>query len=80
MAIPRKKWATSGSYPAAPRTSHSSRLAAYRDVEKLAAEFRGGGLRKDLTHVTVWVDEGLGRGWESYERIALADLPAEGGS
>lgn len=32
--------------------------------------------RRNLTHVTVWMDGGDGCGWRTYERLSLAELAA----
>lgn len=74
MTAPRKKWSTT-TIPTIPRETHPSKPAAYRHVQNLAQRFHDGVLRADLKQVTVWVDEGFGRGWQRYETIHLADLP-----
>jgi hypothetical protein len=76
MAAPRKKWSTTW-VPVGARHPHGSKAGAYRYVQARAAEFHAGMLRPDATRVIVWVDEGLGRGWQKYETLELADLPAE---
>ena len=73
MAAPRKKWATRH-HPAEQRRVHPSQAAAYRYVQKEAGHYRLGALRADLTRITVWVDEGLGRGWELYETVDLSEI------
>ncbi len=73
MAAPRKKWATR-LHPASQRVTHPSKTAAYRYVRNQAVALRAGMLRADLNRCTVWVDEGLGRGWELYETVDLAEL------
>jgi hypothetical protein len=73
MAAPRKKWATR-LHPADPRKTHDSKPATYRYVQQQAGHYRDGMVRADLNRITVYVDEGLGRGWELYETINLADL------
>lgn len=73
MNKPRKKWATRH-HPGASRRSHGSQVATYRHIQSLAEEYRLGMIRADLNRVSVWVDEGLGRGWELYETVNLADL------
>ncbi len=73
MAAPRKKWATRA-HPADGRMTWPSKPAAYRETQRLAELFATGRLRRDLRRVTVWVDEGLGRGWELYETVDLSEL------
>lgn len=73
MAAPRKKWATRH-HPGSPRTTHTSKPAAYRYVQQQAEHYRLGMLRGDLNRITVYVDEGLGRGWDLYETVNLAEL------
>ena len=76
MAAPRKKWATR-LHPAEKRKTHTSQTAAYRHIRDLAALYANGSLRADLNRVSVWVDEGHGRGWELYETVNLADLASK---
>lgn len=67
----RKKWATS--FPDVPgdqRQRHPSKPAVYRWLKNEAALV--GGSRGP--HVTIWVDEGLGAGWELFERIDLREV------
>ncbi len=70
---PRKKWATRH-HPGETRRTHTSKPAAYRYVQEQAEHYRTGLLRSDLNRINVYVDEGLGRGWELYETVNLADL------
>ncbi len=72
---PRKKWATRLN-PADQRKTHPSEAAVWRYVNAVADQYRSGLLRRDLSRLTVWVDEGLGRGWELYETVNLADWAA----
>lgn len=74
MAAPRKKWATQPPLMKVARRNHPSKPAAYRDVQEWAAEFAAGTLRQGIREIEVYVDEGLGRGWELYETINLAGL------
>jgi hypothetical protein len=67
----RKRWATTFPHvPGAPIQKHPSKAAAYRQVQKEELNWRGGMLRS--SELKVLVDEG--RGWETYERVNLADL------
>lgn len=70
---PRRKWATShiGCLP----KMHSSKVEAYRHVQAEAAEWARG-VRQHSGHVRVWVDEGLGTGWELYETVDLDEVAA----
>lgn len=67
----RKKWSTR-TMPGAAYKRHDSKAAAYRYVEQTAEEFRLGMLRRDVTKVSVYVDEG--NGVQLYEVVDLADL------
>ncbi len=69
MAAPRKKWATG---EGVKRDEFTSRRATYEWVQTLARSHAAG--MEPVRHLTVWVDEGLGRGWELYETVDLADL------
>jgi hypothetical protein len=70
---PRKKWRTR-TWVGSRWVSHPSQAAAYRYIQREAQQFQAGMLRAEVTHVTVQVDEGLGRGWELFERVSLAEL------
>jgi hypothetical protein len=73
MAAPRKKWATRH-HPGEKRRTHISQVATYRYVQQQAEAYHVGMIRRDLNRINVYVDEGLGRGWELYETVNLADL------
>lgn len=65
---PRKKWATS--FPQIPpmtKRRHQSEPAVYRWLKEQAAMVDK--LRSPM--VTIWVDEGDGQGWCTFERIDL---------
>jgi hypothetical protein len=70
-AKPRKKWATRVNDLAAQLTRHTSETKAFQRTQELADHL--GPAAKGLT-VDVLVDEGMGRGWELYERLSLPDL------
>lgn len=68
---PRAKlW--SSTYPriVADRTRHSSLVAAYRYVARQSDLWKAGSLRS--RHLTVWVDERDGQGWQRFEDLDLA--------
>ncbi len=69
MAV-RKKWATR-LHPGENRKTHPSQAAAYRYVQARAVGYRLGTLRRDLSRLTVFVDEG--DGWKTYEVVNLAE-------
>jgi hypothetical protein len=71
MASPRKKWSTRTT-PGSAYKRHESKPAAYRYVQQMADDYRLGMLRKDLTQVRVYVDEGSGV--QLYETVNLADF------
>lgn len=75
--MPRKPKLWASSYPRvlSDKTRHSSLVAAYRYVERQAALWQSGILRS--RHLTVWVDERDGRGWQRFEDIDLDELPKE---
>lgn len=65
---PRKKWATSFSQiPPMTKKPHQSEPAVYRYLKEQAA--RVDALRSPM--VTIWVDEGDGKGWSAFERVDL---------
>lgn len=68
----RKKWSTTWSNPALGRSAHRSEKAAYAWISEQATALREGRALRS-TIVNVWVDEGLGRGWERYERVDLRE-------
>lgn len=72
MAKPRKKWATKLNTPGAPMKNFPSETKAFANVRELA-KFVQGGTEIGGTTVKVFVDEGLGRGWELFEVVDLAD-------
>ncbi len=73
MAANHKRWATRH-HPGERRKTHTSKVAAYRFVQQQAEYYHDGIIRRDLNRITVYVDEGRGRGWELYESVNLADL------
>lgn len=70
MASKRKLWSTLvlGSY----RTRHESKTATYRYIQRAAGFWQDGKLRSQ--HITIYVDERNGHGWENYERIDLQEI------
>lgn len=71
MVTARKKWATS--FPQIPpmeRKRHPSEPAVYRYLKEQAA--RVDVLRSPM--ITIWVDEGDGQGWQTFERIDLRQV------
>lgn len=64
----RKRWATR-LHPGEKRKQHPSQAAAYRYVQARAVEYRLGMLRRDLSRLTVFVDEG--EGWKTHEIVDL---------
>lgn len=67
----RKKWATSFPWiPADKRQRHPSEPAVYRYLKEQAGMVAQ--LRSTL--VTIWLDEGDGRGWQIYERVDLREV------
>jgi len=73
---PRKKWATQPHLMSIHRTVHRSKPAAYRAVQDWVDEYRTGNLNPRIRQIEVLVNEGLGRGWELYETLSLAELAA----
>ncbi len=74
MAALRKRWATQLVGGTAMRR-HESKAEAYRYARNDAANYDAGAYR-DIDTVKVWVDERDGNGWQLYESVSLADLPA----
>jgi hypothetical protein len=72
----RKLWATSFPQIAGPKRRHESNRAVYRYVEAEVANWLCGALRS--RHLTVWVDERDGHGWQVYERLDLDELGKAG--
>lgn len=73
----RKKWAAS--WDGRPRDLAApghSKKAVYDWIAKAAAELSRSSYPPI---VNVWVDEGLGRGWERYERVDLREHAAARG-
>lgn len=68
----RKLWATQFHLIGTPKRRHESRAAAYRSIDNDRRRWVFGSLRSQ--HVTVFVDERDGQGWQVYERIDLAEL------
>ena len=76
MSTKRKLWATNFPRIVSPKKRHQSKAAAYRYVAAEAALWGAGSLRSQ--HLTVYVDEDDGRGWQTYEHIDLAELAKAG--
>jgi hypothetical protein len=76
MQRKRKLWATGFPQLAGPKLRHESRAEAYRYVENDVRNWLAGALRSQ--HVTVYVDERDGQGWQTYERIDLDELAKAG--
>lgn len=74
MASRRKLWRTRFDFVGAPNHQHESKAAAYRWVQ--AQLRRRQGLR--VQRLTVFVDERDGQGYQTYERIDLAELAEAG--
>lgn len=74
MASKRKLWATQFHLIGTLKQRHESKPAAYRQVENDVRNWLAGVLRSQ--HLTVFVDERDGQGWQVYERIDLAELAA----
>jgi len=68
----RKLWATAFARVRPDKTRHESRAAAYRYVEHKARQWALGNLRPQ--HLTVYVDERDGQGWQIYEHVDLAEV------
>jgi hypothetical protein len=66
----RKKWQTR--FVGRPRR-HASQAATYRYIEELRQDWGLGAI--SVRQLTVWVDEGDGRGFQLYERVDLG-IPA----
>lgn len=69
----RKRWSTM-SLPGAGRVEHDSKAATYRWVQKQVALWSEGALRHPT--LSVWFDDGDGRGWHLYERVDLREHAA----
>lgn len=72
MAKPRKKWATKLANANAQMTRHTSETKAFEHVRKMAAHYAGTEIGR--MNIEVFVDEGLGRGWELFECLKLSDV------
>lgn len=72
---PRKLWATQFPAGGGSRLRHESKAAVYRYIEGKVADWLCDALRSQ--HLTVFVDERDGQGWQTYERIDLADFGVE---
>lgn len=72
MAGRRKLWRTRFDFPGAPNHQHESQAATYRWVREQVRNRE----QRRVQHLTVFVDERDGRGYQTYERIDLADLAA----
>lgn len=68
----RKLWATRYERLVTPYRRHESKTAVYRYVENEVANWLCNALRSQ--HLTVYVDERDGQGWQVYERIDLDGL------
>jgi hypothetical protein len=62
----KRKWRTVTSTAGARPKSHPSQPAVYRFVNQMREAFTSG--VSSASQVTVYVDEGMGAGWELYER------------
>lgn len=72
---PRKLWATKPAYAGATLCRHESQAATYRYIQNFyVRNWIAGALR--FQRLTVYVDEREGQGWQTYERIDLAELAA----
>jgi hypothetical protein len=78
MASKRKLWATKFNFAGASMRRHESKTNAYLWVENDVRNWLAGSLRSQ--HLTVYVDERDGQGWQTYERIDLAELAKAGES
>jgi hypothetical protein len=74
----RKLWATSFPRVRPDKRRHESKAAVYRYVEAEVANWLCHALRSQ--HLTVYVDERDGQGWQTYEHIDLAELAQQGGN
>lgn len=70
----RKLWATRYPRIVSPMHRHESKAAVYRYVKNEVANWLCGALRSQ--HLTIYVDERDGHGWQVYERIDLNELAA----
>lgn len=70
---PRKKWSTTTDVIAL-RKHHTSEAGAFAWVRQIHEDCVAGRLAQDVTTVSVWVDEGSGRGWELFDRLRVSDL------
>lgn len=70
MSRPRTRWSTT---VGDTRRSHQSEPAVYRWITEQAEEWRTADpeTRHEQQFVTVWVDERLGRGWQSVDIVDL---------
>lgn len=68
----RKLWATAFARVRPDKRRHESQSAAYRYVQNEAANWLSGALRSQ--HLTVYVDERDGRGWQTFEHIDLDEV------
>lgn len=74
---PRKQWATSLTERRAGWKTQPSKVAAYNWTRTVALDVSVAAPGQKLpTQIFVWVDEGLGRGWEPYDTLDLAELAA----
>lgn len=75
MASKRKLWATQFHLIGTPKQRHESKAATYRHIHDYGVRnWLAGALRSQ--HLTVFVDDRDGQGWQVYERIDLAELAA----
>ena len=68
----RKLWRTRFDFPGALNRQHESKAATYRWIREQVRKRET--LRSQRR--TVFVDERAGQGYQTYERLALADLAA----
>jgi hypothetical protein len=73
----RKLWSTRFDRIPVEHQRHESKAAAYRYVENEVRNWLCGALRSQ--HLSVYVDERDGRGWQLYEKVDLAELAKRDG-
>lgn len=76
MQRERKLWATQFPTSAGSMLRHESKAAVYRYIEGKVADWLCNALRSQ--HLTVFVDERDGRGWQTFEPIDLDELAKAG--
>jgi hypothetical protein len=75
---PRKLWATAYARVIPDKRRHETKAAAYRYVENEVRNWLCNALRSQ--HLTVYVDERDGRGFQVYEHVDLDELSKAGDS